>query len=282
MSLNRDYDYVQRYGLQVDSPTGNFVLPQVHVYRDVKDMPPCDVVIIALKTTHNAILPGLLPAVVKSDGVVLVLQNGLNVEPAVAEIVGSDRVMGGVCFLCANKLSPGYIVHLDYQLIALGDYRPDYTPAGRTERMQAIAQDFEQAGIPIDQSEDLLLIRWKKLIWNIPFNGLSVVLNAQTDAMMASSPICTLIQRLMQEVKMVAAAYGRYIDESFLTEMMEHTAKMTPYRTSMKIDYDEKRPLEIEAIVGQPLRAAQQKHIAVPAIQMLYEQLQFLNQMNRG
>jgi 2-dehydropantoate 2-reductase len=56
-----------------------------------------------LKTTQNLLLPQLLPKVVKNDGVVLVLQNGLGVEDEVAEIVGSHRVIGGLCFICSNK-----------------------------------------------------------------------------------------------------------------------------------------------------------------------------------
>ncbi len=66
-------------------------------------MPRCDVVAIALKTTQNHLLPQLLPKVVKDDGVVLVLQNGLGVEDEVTEIVGSHRVIGGLCFICSNK-----------------------------------------------------------------------------------------------------------------------------------------------------------------------------------
>ena len=84
--LNRDYEVVRQQGLRIDSPDGNFTLPQVNAYNDVNQMPPCDVVIVALKTTQNYLLPQLLPPLVKPDGVVLLLQNGFNIEPKIAEI----------------------------------------------------------------------------------------------------------------------------------------------------------------------------------------------------
>jgi 2-dehydropantoate 2-reductase len=294
--LHRDYDHVRHHGLVVKSIDGDFVLPQVHAYQEVNQMPPCDVVMVALKTTQNHLLPQLLPPVLKPNGVVLVLQNGLDIETAVAEIVGADRVMGGLCFLCSNKTAPGQIHHLDYKQITLGDYALHYAPCGVTKRMQQIAADFEQAGIPIELSTDLLLARWKKLVWNIPFNGLSVVLDATTQQMMADASIRRLAEQLMQEVMAGAAACtawassqagmqqsnDRQISPTFIQTMLDYTNQMKPYRTSMKIDYDERRPLEIEAIFGNPLRLVNQAEVQLPRIQMLYQQLQFLDRQNRS
>jgi 2-dehydropantoate 2-reductase len=287
--LYSDYAVVQQQGLMVESPDGDFKLPQVQAYPKAIDMPPCDVVIVALKTTQNHLLPDLLPPVLKPQGVVLVLQNGLGIEAEVAKIVGSDRVLGGLCFLCSNKVAPGHIRHLDYKQITLGDYADGYAPCGVTARMQQISEDFEQAGIPIDCSEDLFIARWKKLVWNIPFNGLSVVLNATTQEMMADSQTRSLSKHLMQEVVAGAAACVQAIDPQtnravppeFIQTMLDYTAKMMPYRTSMKLDYDDRRPLELEAIFGNPLRMANQAGLELPRIAMLYQQLKFLDARNR-
>ncbi|MBD2088510.1 putative 2-dehydropantoate 2-reductase [Microcoleus sp. FACHB-1515] len=280
--LHSDYEVVRQQGLTIDSPDGNFTLSQIYAYRDAAEMPPCDVVIVALKTTQNHLLPKLLPPVVKENGVVLVLQNGLSIEPAVAEIVGAHRVMGGLCFLCANKIAPGHIHHLDYKKITLGEYRSNYQTGGISDRMQQIAQDFERAAIPIELAEDLLTARWKKLVWNIPFNGLSVVLNAETDEMMADDSTRSLATDLMREVLQGAAACGRSIDPDFIHVMLEHTLKMKPYRTSMKLDYDSGRPLEIQAIFENPLRMARSNGAELPKTAMLYQQLDFLDRRQRS
>lgn len=279
--LHRDYQHVREQGLVIESPDGDFNLPYVNAYGDAAKMPACDVVIVALKTTQNHLLPDMLPSVVKDDGVVLVLQNGLGIEQEVAQIVGSKRVMGGLCFLCSNKVGPGHIHHLDYKQITLGEYLQDYQPGGLTQRMRQIADDFERAGIPITLAEDLLLARWQKLVWNIPYNGLSVVLDATTNELMADNSTRSLVEQLMGEVLAGAAATGRKISDRFIQTMLDYTEKMTPYRTSMKIDYDERRPLEVEAIVGNPLRVATAAGTDLPLISMLYRQLKFLDLKNR-
>ena len=275
--LRSDYERVKKHGLIVDSPEGNFTLPRVRAFHDAHKMPKCDVVIVALKTTQNHLLPNLLPPLLKDDGVVLVLQNGLNTEPEVAKIVGEERVIGGLCFLCSYKVSPGHICHLDYGTITLGEYAKNYQPIGITNRLHQIAIDFKRAHIPIKMSEDLLLSRWKKLVWNIPYNALSVVLDARTDELMANPDTLILVEQIMREVVAGAKSCDRIIQDDFIQHMIDYTHKMKPYRTSMKIDYDESRPLEIEAILGNPIRVAEEAGIKLPQIGVLYRMLKFVD-----
>lgn len=275
--LNSDREHVKKHGLVIESVDGDFTLPHVRAYGDVSEMPRCDVVAVTMKTTQNHLLPKMLPYVVKDDGVVLVLQNGMGVEEEVAEIVGPDRVMGGLCFICSNKVGPGYIRHLGYLAITLGEYASNYQACGITERMRQIAADFESAGIPITLSEDLLRARWEKLVWNIPFNGLSVVLDATTNQIMTNAYTRALVEELMREVVAGAAACDRILSQDIIDKMIDHTDKMKPYRTSMKIDYDEGRPLEVETMFANPLRKAQTGGAHLARISMLYQQLKFLD-----
>ncbi len=278
--LNSDYEHVSQSGLFVESKDGDFNLTQVNAYKNVNQMPKCDVVIVALKTTQNHVLPKLLPPVVKDGGVVLVLQNGLGVEEDISRILSNVQVIGGLCFLCSNKVGAGHIRHLDYGKITLGEYIPEDEPYPITDRMQQIAEDFKSAGIPIELAADLLLARWQKLVWNIPYNGLSVVLNARTDELMTDTDTRRLVEQLMNEVAAGAKSCGRIIPDSFIQTMLNYTVNMKPYRTSMKIDYDQGRPLEVEAIFGNPFRKAQAAGVNLPQISCLYHQLKFLDQRN--
>ncbi len=226
-------------------------------------------------------MPELLPPLIKNNNLVLLLQNGINIEPKIAEIIGDNILIGGLCFVCSNKVGQGHIRHIDYSAITIGQYAPNYQAAGVTEAMREIAGDLEKAGIPINCSEDLLLARWKKLVWNIPYNGLSVVLNARTDEIMANPDTRFLAEELMLEVQFGAKIWGRIIGDRFLEKMLDHTEKMKPYLTSMKLDYDGKRPLEVEAIVGNALGMAREAGVDLPKISMLYRQLKFLDIRNR-
>jgi 2-dehydropantoate 2-reductase len=94
--LKSDYQQVSEQGLIIESKDGDFTLPQVNAYNHVDKMPRCDVVIVSLKTTQNQLLPNLLPPIVKDDGVVLVLQNGIDIEVEIAEIVSNVNIIGGL------------------------------------------------------------------------------------------------------------------------------------------------------------------------------------------
>jgi len=274
--LRSDYAVVKERGLVIDSCEGNFTLPTVNAYREVTEMPACDVVVVALKATQNHLLPQLLPEVVTKDSVVLLLQNGLGAEDQIAQIV-STPIVGGLCFICANKIAPGHILHLDYGSVKLAEYSPQGQPCGITENLSAIAQDFQEGEIKTEISEDLLLTRWEKLAWNIPFNGLSALLEATTAEIMADEGTRALAKTLAEEVAAGAKSSNCALSSDYLQALMARTEKMRPYHTSMKLDRDAKRPLEVEAIFGNPLRRATAQDIALPHIEMLYRQLKFLD-----
>jgi 2-dehydropantoate 2-reductase len=274
--LHSDYEHVRQHGLICESKDGDFTLPKVNAYRDVRDMPKCDAVCICLKTTQNHLLPQLLAPVVKDDGVALVMQNGLGIEAQVAEIVGAQPVMGGLCFLCSNKVGPGHIRHLDYGHVGLGEFAAH----GISERMHAIAGDLNRAGIRVDLNENLSVVRWQKLVWNIPYNGLSVVLNATTNELMTNPHTRQLVEQIMREVVADATACDVPLPDDIVPKLLSYTDKMTPYRTSMQIDYDERRPMEVEAIFGNPLRAAEKAGVKSPLLDQLYCQLKLLDARN--
>jgi 2-dehydropantoate 2-reductase len=273
-----DYEHVKAHGLRVDSVNGGFSLPQVNTYARVEDLPPADVVIVALKTTGNDELPALLPPAVRDDALVLTLQNGLGIEHAVGEIVGHDRVMGGLCFICSHKIGPGHVHHLDYGRVEFADHTADGSPAGVTPRVRTVAADFEAAGNPVVVNEDLVLARWKKLVWNVPFNGLCVVLDTDTATIMADPDLRGRAHGLMLEVQAAArASAGRVIENDFVEMMLDWTQKMEPYLPSMKLDHDAGRPMEVEAIFGEPLRAARVAGCDVPELAAVYERLSAIN-----
>lgn len=281
--LRSDYEHVRQHGLRVESPGGDFLLSDVQAYRDPGEMPRCDLTILATKTTQNDQLRTLLPPITGEAGRVLVLQNGLCPERDAAAVVGADRVMGGVCFLCSNKVGPGHIRHLDYGRIVMGQYREADDPGrGIPDEVQQVADVMTAAGMDVRCIDDQWHARWKKLMWNIPFNGLSVVLDAKSDALVGDAVAADLAESLMREVQQSAAACGRDVPDAAIEEMMNNTRKMVPYDSSMRLDYLAGRTLEVEAIFGDPVRAAEQAGYQPRQVRMLYQQLCFLDRQRRN
>jgi 2-dehydropantoate 2-reductase len=276
--LHSDFEHVVKHGLRVDSKIGNFVLPKINAYAKPQDMPKCDVAIIGLKSTQNHLLEDLLKPILRDDSIVLVLQNGLNVEQTARGILGPNRVAGGCCFLCSNKVGPGHIRHLDYGRIVFGAYRgiDGSDPGPSPQMLQAVLQDMVASGIEAYLTEDLPTTKWKKLMWNIPFNGLSVLLNASTDAIMNDPDSRLLARRISEEVRQIALAAGSSIEPGYVDWVIDHTDDMVPYDSSMRLDYLNGRAIEVEAIYGNALQEAQRCGFAAPIVMTMYQQLKFM------
>ncbi|CAN5775326.1 putative 2-dehydropantoate 2-reductase [soil metagenome] len=272
-----DLGHLRAHGLVVDSPLGDLRLPEVEAHGDPADIGPADVVLVALKTTGNGALAALLPPLVGPATVVVVLQNGLGVDERAAAAAPDATVLGGLCFICARKAGPGHVQHLDYGAVNIGEHRGGGAAAGITPAVEAVVGDLQAAGIEATAEADLVAARWRKLVWNVPFNGLSVVLDAGTDALLADPSARGLVEDLMAEVVAGSVAVGHPVDPAFVGRMLAYTEQMVPYAPSMKLDADASRPLEVEAIYKAPVRAAATAGCAMPRVEALERQLRFLD-----
>jgi 2-dehydropantoate 2-reductase len=268
-----DVAHVRAHGLRVESPDGDVALDEVLVHADPAEVPPVDVVVVAVKTTDTTNVLDSVARLAASGATVVAMQNGLGVEDVLAAAVPDATVLGAMCFICSNKAGPGHIRHLDYGRVTVGERGA----SGVTDAVAGVVDDLTAAGLPASALDDLELGRWKKLVWNIPYNGLSVVLDAGTDELMADPSTRALVEQLMREVVAGAAACGRAIPGSFVQQMLDDTEAMIPYATSMKLDFDAARPLELDAIYQAPLRAAQHAGCEMVRVATLHDQLRFLD-----
>jgi 2-dehydropantoate 2-reductase len=267
-----DAEHVRRHGLRVDSPEGDAVL-EVDVATDPSDLDPTDVVLVAVKTTASAAVAPAVGQLARAGGVVVVMQNGLGVESSFSDASPDTTVVGAMCFMCSNKVGPGHIVHLDQGAVTLGEFRADGSAAGVTPAVEAVMSDLQAAGVSASPVPDLQTGRWQKLVWNIPFNGLSVTLDAGTDEMLADPATRRRATVLMHEVVTAADACGHGFEPSFADRMMATTEAMTPYKTSMKLDHEAGRPLELDAIYAAPIAAARAAGQAMPETEALLDEL---------
>lgn len=273
--LHSDYDYIKQNGLQVDSCNGSFHLDRPNIYRSTADMPKADVVIVALKTTRNQLLKELLPPLLHSETLVLLIQNGIGPEPELQQWFPNLYIAAGLAFICSAKTEPGRVNHQCYGNINIGNYS-----CKNTEIIDCLMSDFMQSGINaalVEYHE----ARWKKAVWNMPFNGMTVVMNAQTDKLLAQPDTLNLIRRQMLEVIGAAQALGvKNIDATFADKMIENTIKMVPYSPSMKLDYEYHRPMEIDFLYTNAIKAAHSVGYTMPCLEMLEAQLRFIDSHN--
>lgn len=266
--LRSDFAQVREHGLQIFSPAGDAHLA-VACASKAEDIGPCDLVIIGVKATGNDALPSLLPPLMHEQTALLLLQNGLGGDEFLAQHFGAERVLGGLCFVCINRTAPGVIHHLAQGHIGIGEFS-----GASFTRTRQIAEWFKSAKVGCSVEESLAAARWKKLVWNIPFNGLSVAAGGLDTARILADPgLEKLVRDLMGEVVEGAARLGYALPANLIDGMIANTKPMQAYKTSSLLDYEAGREMEIEPIWGEPCRRAQAAGASVPRLEMLYHLL---------
>lgn len=283
--LRSEFGAVSRDGLRVDSQVhGPLLLAPVNAYRNAADMPPCDWLLIGAKSTNNADLAPLIAQAAAPGARVVLLQNGLGVEDQLRALLPDTlHILGGLCFIAVYRQAPGVVVHQSGGAVNLGYHSgPASEPAQRQALVEEGAALLRAAGVDSQAMADLQQARWQKLVWNVPYNGLSVLLRADTGALMRDAAVRELILSLMSEVIQGAAACGHVLPEQYAQTLFAFTEKMPDYWPSMYLDYREQRPLELQAIYQAPLDAARAAGHDMPQVRMLYQTLAFIDQRQQA
>ncbi len=293
--LRSDFDVVRKSGVWIESIKGNFHV-QPECARAPEEIGPADLVLIGLKTTANHLLPRLLPPLTGPESVVLTLQNGLGNEAAVAAVVGAEKTLGGLCFVCLNRVAPGRIHHMAHGAIVMGEYSG--APQPRTHR---ICEMIAATGVPCSVAPHLEQAHWEKLVWNIPFNGLGVASAAgyeavlrgkadpdatlnlclTTDLLLADPRWEQLARGLMMETIAAARAKGFDVPESAAEYHISRTRQMGAYKSSTLLDFERGQPLELESLFLEPWREARRVGVPCPRLEALCAVLAELSRRQR-
>ena len=283
MVLRTDFEVVKDKGLRIVSNEGDFTV-RPHVHISPKTIGKCDLVLVALKTTANDHFNELIAPLVAKRTAILCLQNGLGNCERLAELFGAEKIMGGLCFVCLNRIAPGVVRHIAFGKIVLGEHIGP--PHART---RAIAEVFKKSAVPCGVAENLGHGLWEKLVWNIPFNGLGVASAAGLEALMSKGETMpaqlgdTLstdhlladpqweqnVRALMLELIDVASAKGIALEPELVDRMIENTRTMGSYRASTVVDFENGQPIELESMFLEPLRQALAEGVAVPHLEAL-------------
>ncbi len=269
--MRRDYEAVAQRGLRIESHRGDFTLQRPAIARDAAAIGRVDWVLCGLKATSLEHAPELIRPCLGPETRVLAIMNGLGVEETLARSLGTERIFGGLAFTCLNRGEPGVVHHYDYGQVTIAHLGDDPAELARALTL------WEGANAEIDTAPSLLQARWEKLVWNVPFNGLTVSAGGvTTEAIVTDRGLRREAELLMCEVVAAGnaelAANGepnRIEGEALIARMFALTDVMGPYRPSTLIDFVEGRALEVEAIFAEPARRARGLGVAAPRMEML-------------
>ena len=242
----------------------------LHAHATTETIGVCDWVIVATKATANTELAEILRPMVGEHTNLLTLQNGMGNVENLSYAFGNDRtILAGLCFTCINRTAPHVIESLLPGYVQFGEFGKSILEEG-----MKMVHAFESSGVKVRVAESLDEALWRKLCWNVPFNGLAIAGGGITTDLILADPV--LKQRchdLMLEIQAGAKSYGINIEDASLDRQFELTEPMGPYKPSSLIDFLDGKPVEVDAIWGEALKRGASKGVEMPELKKLLQNL---------
>lgn len=262
-----DYEAVSHQGYDIRSPLlGNHRFKPAAVLRDVAEATPPDYLILTVKVLRGMDRATLIRPAVGLHTVIVLIENGIDIEDEIAAAFPDNELLSALAFVAVSRTGSGQIHHQSSGSLNMGRY-----PAGITPAAEKIAALFEASGVGCKLTENVVGARWQKAVWNATFNPISIMGGVLDTATMLKTPEDrAFVRKAMDEVCAVSAAAGHPQPPKLPEQMITHTHNMPAYKTSMALDYENRRPMEIEAILGNTVRAGRKHGVAMPALESIY------------
>ncbi len=280
--MRRDYDAVRAMGLSVTSHLGDIHLAAPTLARtpdDLASLGPVDWLLVALKSCDLDQLGPLAGTLLTSDTRILAIVNGIGIEDDVKDLLRRYGVFGGLGFIGVGLPAPGKVLHREFGALEIGHHEDD------AQAVEAALALWAPTVVAVHAAECLIRARWVKMLWDVPFNGLSVVAGgANADTVLETPALRSFARKLMAEVAEIAnadlAARGlpRIEDPD---EECDHAMRLMGtterYIPPAGVDFVRHRPLEAEAMFARPARRAAELGVEAPLIEFIAALIHRLN-----
>jgi 2-dehydropantoate 2-reductase len=188
--------------------------------------------------------------------------------------IDSNKVVGCVPFVAATVTKPGIVKHVHGEWFPVGEISNE-----QTARVKQIAELFNIAGLRSRVLDDIRSELWLKEIGNLAFNPISVLTGATLGELCRDPGTRATAQRMMEEAKPVAEELGVSFRRT-IQERIDGAGRVGEHKTSMYQDYEAKRKLEIEALIGAVVELAEMTGKQVPLIESIYNLLKYIEDNN--
>lgn len=216
-----------------------------------------DVIVIALKSTATSLVAEELGAWLRQGRVpVLSLQNGVDNEPLLAKAIGTERIIGGLAVRIGGHIvRPGVVEAEGVAEIIMGEWPAAGKPgSARSLLLEKLAAAFDNSGIPTMLSHNIRHELWRKLVINNGVNPLSALTGLDTHSLTHHPEFSRIVYGMMAETVEASRADDVNLTQDDLHEMFELISSFNAIKTSMLVDREKGRPLELDSIAGAVLK----------------------------
>ncbi|KAI8636047.1 2-dehydropantoate 2-reductase [Parasitella parasitica] len=286
-----NYETVKKDGFDIDSAKfGKDTFRPHHVARTVSECVtsvPFDYILVTLKALPECynVADIIAPAVTKDTTIVLI-QNGLGIEEPITDRFPDNPIVSIVAYIGTSQTEPGKIKMVGKESLVVGKYLGAKTDSEK-QRAELI-ELLRKGNVDVQIVDDVETVRWQKLFWNAPFSSVCAMTGMNTTELLGNDEAMKAVKCIMEEVIDAAIANGYQFDHKEQMHNMitrtEATAKN--YKPSMQLDKERGSPMEIEVILGTPLRRAKAKGLSVPHLELIHSlcsatNAQIMNQQSK-
>lgn len=266
-------------GLRISSPRGDFSVRPVQATDDPATVGAVDVVIIGVKAWQVPDAALAIRPMIGPQTFVVPLQNGVEAPAQLAEALGPDRVVGGLCRIISMVAGPGHIRHIGIEpTVIVGEL--DRRPSLRAEGLR---EAFERAGVAAQVAPDIHVALWEKLLFLAPLSGLGAVTRAPIGIMRSLPETRRVLEEAMGEIVAVGRAHGVAIPDDAATRAMAIIDGSPAEGTaSMQRDLIAGRPSELESQNGAVVRLGRAAGVPTPVHAFVYGSLLPMEMRARG
>jgi len=261
---------IRARGLDVRSDKlGDFTV-RAPAESDTTRVGPVDVAIVSVKAYDNATALPMLTPLIGENTAVLTLQNGVDSVDEVAAIAGASHVLGGTTYVATALEGPGLIVQTGvHRAIIFGEVSGAMTAI--TPRVQAIADVLASADIQVTPVADARVPIWDKYVYLAAFSGFTGASRLAIGHIWKYPHVQQMFYAASREIAAIAKAEGVTISANRFDTLEDYMRHLPPStRSSLLIDLEQGKRIEVEALQGAAVRRAAKHGVPVPIMSTLY------------
>ncbi len=253
---------IREHGLRVKSPLGDACVHPQALSEDGSGLAPADLLLFTPKLPDVAAAAPLLPRLLHDHGVVLPLQNGVDVVDLLAPQVGAARVALGAAYIAARLAEPGVVEHGG----AFARLRFGPLHAAQRPLLEAFLAACARAGIDAAIPDDIRRTSWEKFVFLVGLSGLTALTRLPIGVTRSTPALRALLQQVMDEAAALAQAEGVVLPADFVAQQLAFVDSLPAgMKASMLHDLEAGRPLELPWLAGAVVRRSARHGRPAPA-----------------
>ena len=271
---------IKRDGLKVESISGDFVVQPADAHDSPEAVGQADVIFCCVKSWQVAQAAKAMRSMVAAETVIIPIQNGVEAHTILAEELGAEHVLPGLCRLISMVAAPGCVRHIGADpYLAMGEM-----DGNRSERLEKLFEIFKKAeGMTVDIFQNIHTALWKKFMLIASWSGIGAITRSPIGVFRDLPETRELLHKSIQEVFDVARANGVSVEDGAVDATLDFIDGLPPEGTaSMQRDIMEGRPSELNEQNGAVVRFGKAKGVETPVHRMIYQCLLPLELKARG